>query len=103
MNWLAKSITSLGRGVQMLVPSCRQAARLQSQALDGKLPFFSWLGLKMHLLVCRWCRRYGKQIRLLRRLAQDDDPRLRVMPHQLSSEARQRLKRAVEEARNRNN
>jgi len=65
MNPFVKLSQALARAMAMLLPNCRQASRLQSQALLGKLSILPRLGLWAHLAFCKWCRRYGKQIRLL--------------------------------------
>lgn len=49
--------------------SCRHAARLLSESLDRPLPRSKRFALKFHVLICTYCRRYGKQIRLLDALA----------------------------------
>jgi hypothetical protein len=49
------------RGLADLSPGCKTVTRLQSEALDRKLPLRQRLGLRGHLLLCQWCRRYGKQ------------------------------------------
>lgn len=46
--------------------SCREATRLISQSLDEPLPFRRRMGLKFHLLMCRFCSRYQKQMLLIR-------------------------------------
>ena len=84
------------RAGRSLFPSCRDASRLQSEALDRPLTRLQRLGLALHLVVCKWCRRYGKQLRFLRQAArqhpeQFDDP----APQGLSAEARERLKESL--------
>jgi len=46
-----------------IMPSCKETASLVSQSMDGKLPWLDRLGMRYHLLICRFCRRYEKQIR----------------------------------------
>jgi len=80
-----------------LMPSCREASRLQSEALDGKLSGAKRFGLSFHLLMCKWCRRYGRQIRFLRETAQEHPDRLAdAVPQKLSPEARERIKRRIQ-------
>jgi hypothetical protein len=51
--------------------------------------------LRLHLSVCTWCRRYGKQIRFLRQFAHEHPGELNdASVHRLSSEARERVRRA---------
>jgi hypothetical protein len=78
------------------LPSCRDASRLQSETLDQKLSFSKRLGLSLHLLVCKWCRRYGKQVRFLRAAAHEHPERLaEAAPQKLPDEARERIKQRL--------
>lgn len=81
-----------------LSPNCREAVRAQSEALEHPLPPLRRFGLRMHLLLCQWCRRYGRQIRLLRDTAgQHPEHLLDAMPQQLSAEARARIKQRLQD------
>jgi hypothetical protein len=89
MNWLANAIRAF-------FPNCRDAVRLQSDALDRRLPWVQRVGLRIHLWLCLRCLRYGKQIRFLRtvsRRCQNDhvDPSGPALPE----DARERIKRAL--------
>lgn len=88
MNWLAKTFRSLS-------PNCKEAIRLQSDALDRPLSRLQRVGLRIHLAMCRWCSRYGKQIKFLRAVAQrcdHDHNAKQTMP----PEARERIKRRLQ-------
>jgi hypothetical protein len=95
MSWLTK----IRSGFAALSPTCREAVRAQSEHLDHPLPPMKRLGLWLHLLVCVWCRRYGKQIDLLhdqaRRHAEDLTA---AAPRTLTPEARERIKRKLQES-----
>jgi hypothetical protein len=79
------------------LPNCRDAARLQSEALDAKLSLPKRFGLQLHLLVCKWCRRYGKQLRFLRHAAPEHcDQITDAVPQKLSDEARERIKQRLQ-------
>jgi hypothetical protein len=81
-----------------LFPGCREASRLQSEELDQALPFFKRAGLALHLLVCSWCRRYGKQLQFIKGAVHDHaDAVHQVEPQSLSNEARERMKRYLQE------
>ena len=96
MNWLANILKPLARGMAALSPSCRQASRLQSEALDHRLPLLQRIGLRIHLLLCKWCRRYGKQIRFLRDAAHEHpDELLESARQKLSDAARERMKQRL--------
>lgn len=93
MNWLTKKLKSLGRGLAELSPSCREATRLQSEAMDRPLSLRKRIGLRIHLVLCRWCRRYGKQIGFLRSVAHEHETHEETLPPQnLQPEARERIK-----------
>ncbi len=77
----------------LMLPSCRKAAQLQSEALDGRLPISRRFGLWFHLLICKWCRDYGEQLKFLNQMARHEpDKAVEVLPQGLSSEARERMK-----------
>ena len=73
--------------------NCRHATRWISDALDRPLSWLQRLGLGIHLLGCPPCRRFRRAIRWLHRA-------LPAAPCDalLSPEARDRIRRAVEEA-----
>ncbi len=92
---LLKNISAGIRGAfRTLVPTCRDATRLQSAALDARLSVSKRIGLQLHLLICSWCRRYGKHVRFLRQAAHDHPEKLvESTPQNLSAEARERIKK----------
>ena len=49
--------------------TCRQATQLLSEKQDRQLVLREQSNLQLHLLVCRSCRRYGKQIKTLSQLS----------------------------------
>ena len=85
--------------IRALSPDCREAVRRQSDALDRPLPRLQRIGLRLHLLLCLRCARYGKQIRFLRTAAQhceQHDEHSGGAGKNLSPEARERIKRALQ-------
>ena len=77
-------------------PTCKQATRLQSEAMDRRLSIFERLGLRLHLSLCKWCRRYGEQLRFLRSVARKcQEHESWQEPHRLSPEARERIKQSL--------
>ena len=71
---------------------------LMSESMDRRLGVFEYLGLKMHLLVCVWCARYLKQIKLVEAvlcLQSPDDETTNEPTMALTSEARQRIAKAL--------
>jgi predicted anti-sigma-YlaC factor YlaD len=55
---------------------CKQVSHLVSEAMDRQLSFRERAGLKTHLLMCRGCRNFVAQMKLLREAMrrQREDP-----------------------------
>ncbi len=45
-----------------MFPSCKQVAEQASENIDTPLTGIKWLKMKIHLLICAYCRRYNEQI-----------------------------------------
>ena len=87
---------SISAAFAALLPNCRQASRFQSGALEQKLSMAKRIGLKLHLLLCVWCRRYGRQIRCLHHAAHEHSDQLAdAAPQILSAAARDRIKQKL--------
>ena len=83
--------------VKALSPTCKQATRLQSEAMDRRLSFLENLGLRVHLLLCKWCRRYGEQLTFMRSAAHEcEEHENPETPQRLSPEARERIKQKLQ-------
>ncbi len=50
--------------------SCREASRLSSEAMDRPLKAGEKFSLHFHTLICRHCRRFKKQLGVIRQAAQ---------------------------------
>jgi len=73
-------------------PNCAEMSRLASQALDRKLPLGMRLKMRLHHLICRWCKSYSKHLQFLRKAAPHLDERFGEVPSRgLSAGARQRI------------
>src|ERR1044071_49866 len=83
-------VNALRRFVRTLLPNCRDVTQLQSP-VHTHAPLIARIGLGLHLLVCSWCRRYGKNVKTLRRLVHDHPKSHEAaVPAPLSDEARRR-------------
>ena len=74
---------------------CKEISELVSRSLDQKLPFWTRMGVRTHLMMCRFCSGFRRQILFFRRAARDDtDATGRTAdPHaRLSDQARERIK-----------
>ena len=65
---------------------------VMSESLERRLGLVERTKLRLHLLVCAWCARYLKQIKLLRQaVSQRDSADNSASPLKLTDEARQRI------------
>jgi Putative zinc-finger len=77
--------------------NCREVSRLVSDSLDRKLGWSDWLGMRLHLMICENCRRFSRQLRVLRRILRrgaDEPDAFDALPG-LSDRARGRIEQAL--------
>ncbi len=79
--------------------TCKDASHLVSHGQDRALSFRERWGLRVHLWMCGNCRRFERQIALMRRLLRQSDQRAEteVADQALSAEARERISQALAE------
>ena len=54
-------------GILML--SCKDVTRLISESMDRSLPLRKRIGVRVHLLICKFCARYERQLLQIREMA----------------------------------
>jgi hypothetical protein len=83
-----------------LSPTCKEAVRLQSEAVRRRLSPFEHFGLRVHLKLCKWCRRYERELTLLRSVARQcgDNP-APGQTHELTTAARERIRGSIQSDR----
>jgi hypothetical protein len=78
---------------------CRDVTRLVSQSMDASLPIGKRIGVRIHLLMCKFCARYERQLLLIRatmrRLGAPEDRPEGPAGGILSEEARDRIKKSL--------
>lgn len=88
--------------VSILSLSCREASRLISEGLDRDLTLKERWALKLHTILCASCRKFAKQMRLLRGVLglAPESLRVAVDPQtiELSDERRLAIKRLLSES-----
>ena len=74
--------------------NCKEVSRMVSESMDRKLPVLQRTGIRIHLLMCKFCSRYRRQLLSLRETIRLHTDQLeRDYPHtMLSPEARDRIK-----------
>lgn len=51
--------------------TCREVTERSNQYIDGELDFWSAMEVRVHLLACRYCRRFMKQMRAVASLVRE--------------------------------
>jgi hypothetical protein len=46
--------------------NCKQTSQLISQSLDRKLTLRERFALQLHLLICKYCKRFSQQVKIMR-------------------------------------
>lgn len=85
------------KGIMML--SCKDVTHLISQSMDHSLPLGKRIGVRIHLLMCRFCERYERQLLLIRAIVKHlvathdtpEDPSGEI----LSEETRERIRQSL--------
>lgn len=85
--------------LRLLNAPCEEMVRLVSQSLDCDLPWDERLAMRSHLLYCRACCRFRRQMVVLRdlveRYADAPLPGSEAGAFALSADARERMKHAL--------
>lgn len=83
---------------------CKQASQLISQSLDRRLSLRERVSLRIHILICYACRRFGQQLRTLRvtlrRAGEQVENDTNIM---MSSETKTRIAESIKSAEQPNN
>ncbi len=79
--------------------SCKDITRLISDSMDRSIPLGKRVGVRIHLLLCRFCARYERQLLLIRqtakRLVAMEETDEGSIPGALSEDARERIRQSL--------
>lgn len=79
--------------------SCRDVTQLLSQSMDYPLPLGKRIGMWLHLLMCKFCARYERQLLLIRetvrRLVATEEKPGGPPGETLSEEAKERIRKSL--------
>ena len=70
--------------------TCKETTELASRAMDERLSFGDRVAMRMHLAICKNCRRFTQQLQDMRRLFRTETTASDEVPG-LTPEARQRI------------
>jgi len=80
-------------------PGCATISRAVSDSLDRSLSLKERWDVALHMLICGFCRRYSRQLQVLKKLAsgldQQEESAGATSPA-LSDQARERIRKALE-------
>ncbi len=76
---------------------CQDVSKMVSRSMDVRLPLHHRLAVWMHLLICRYCALFRRQLIMLRKMSRhiDGDPAITACTDKLSDEARERIKKTM--------
>ncbi len=79
---------------------CKDVSQRVSLSLDASLPLHQRLAVRMHLMMCRYCAWFRRQLIMLRKASRlmDDEPSTDETTPTLSNETRERIKKALRAA-----
>ena len=83
-------------------PHCKDITTWMSERMERELDWRRRITLKLHKMICEWCKRYDEQLRFLRSAVRDYSMKIEEAPTSppvLSPEARERLKQALNKKR----
>ena len=90
-----KAMKSLSKMMNYVLPDCKEVAELSSYSLDETLPLKKRVGLKLHIMMCKFCRRNYEQMYLIQKLIgimlRSDNASETEFDSHLSEESRQRI------------
>ncbi len=52
--------------MKMWMFNCKEVSKLVSQSMDRELSFSKRMGVRFHLMMCRYCARFGQQLKRIR-------------------------------------
>ena len=82
--------------------ACRDVTQLISRSMDTSLPIGKRIGVRIHLLMCRFCARYERQLllirRTVRRLVAAEEMPGEASAEALSEEAREQIRKSLRDS-----
>ncbi len=83
------------------MPSCKEVSRLVSESMETGLPLRRRIGLWMHLRMCRLCKGFAAQLRVIQIAAKqhgESETDMSLADATLPDEARERIRRVMHNA-----
>ena len=77
--------------------NCKQIIELASKKMDSELPWLTYLEVTIHLLMCKTCNRYAKQLSVMQKALSVMEGH--VQSQKLSEVAKQRIAQKLQQAK----
>lgn len=83
-----------------LIPDCKTVTRMVSESMDTELPWGQRMKMRMHLIMCKYCSRFKRQLDLLRKASQSlaSHPAEPDASSVLPQDVRDHIKKALRES-----
>lgn len=78
-----------------ILPDCEEASQRVSAAMDGRLSLGQRVGVRLHLMICKFCHRFEEQLRLIRTIVRSEFAAAEGSSAQLRPEVRERIQNAI--------
>ena len=78
---------------------CKEIIELTSQNMDASLPWYTRLEMKGHLLMCKTCHRYARQLQFMNKALAAFDSHAPTENCQLSDNAKQRIAKKIRQVK----
>ena len=81
--------------------NCKDVSHKISESMDMHLPYQQRLLIRFHLLMCRYCARFRRQLIFMKKLSRHKDATEKVPPSEmtLSAQARERISKLLKRHR----
>ena len=77
--------------------NCKEVSQLASEALDRKLSLKERIGLRFHLMMCKLCTRYVRQLKFMHQACSGmDENHVKRSGARLSETARDRIRNQLD-------
>src|SRR6516225_4625787 len=92
-SWLQLQIVLF---ICRFTPTCPEVVRILSLGMDKELSLMMRIKLRIHYLMCSFCKRYMKQLKYIRQVSREFPKKIgEISDAKLSTEAKERLKKAL--------
>lgn len=77
--------------------NCKEVSRRVSESMDRNLPLYQRMLIRMHLMMCKYCTRFRRQVMILREFCRSRhlDEHVLDSAATLSPDARERIRKAL--------